>query len=182
MLASNTSEMLMHECVWVLVCVSHTSVCELQPRCCDSRQNKSVLRHLIETPLTMTPLQYHSCLQLLSSATHPPPFTAFWAPVLSCSLLLSLNHPPLFSPCPSSLPIHLSQSSSSILLSVPTNLPLHASKHFLCLSSPSLHITLPPLRPATLFFSFPVQVMAYSASMFISASSPECSCLYPHIR
>lgn len=74
----------MHQCAF--------SVCVFVPLCCDSRQNRSVLWHLIETPSTMTPLQWNSCLQLLS---HPPPTYSHCslAPFLPRSLLPSLNHP-----------------------------------------------------------------------------------------
>lgn len=83
--------------------------------------------------------------------TLPTSSPRFLAPFLPRSLPLSVNHLP-FS-CVSSFPIHLSQSSSSILLSVPTNLPLLASEHFLCPLSSSLYITLPlyPLPVPRLF-------------------------------
>lgn len=127
----------------------------------------------------MTPPLYYSCHQLLSSL---PPFHCFSALFLSRSLMLSLNHPFLSV----SFPIHLPQSSSSILLCILTNLPHYPSEHFLCPLSPSLHIPLPlypPPPPASLFplRAFGV-VMMHSATMFISASFPEWLCLYLNIR
>lgn len=142
--------MFLHQCVFTLLS-DCWSVCLTAPfvglsLCCDSRQNKSVLWHLSETPLMVTPLLYYSCHKLLSSIS---PFHCFSALFLSRSLMQSLNHP-LF---PVSFPIHLPQSSSSILLSVLTNLPLYPSEHFLCPLPPSLHILLPLYPPPSSLFS-----------------------------
>lgn len=125
----------------------------------------------------MTPPLYYSCHRLLSLSPFlsllfgPISFLRSPAVSKSSTLLFSL----------SSFPVHLSQSSSSILLSVYTNLPLYPSKH--CVPH---FISLPlPLYPC-FSPSFSIlalgTVMVHSATVFISASSPEWLCLYLNIR
>lgn len=94
----------------------------------------------------MTPPLYYSCHRLLSLSPFlsllfgPISFLRSPAVSKSSTLLFSL----------SSFPVHLSQSSSSILLSVYTNLPLYPSKH--CVPH---FISLPlPLYPLLLSLFF----------------------------
>lgn len=96
---------------------------------------RSVLWHLSEPPLMVTPLLYYSCHKLLSSIS---PFHCFSALFLSRSLMLSLNHPFFLSLFLSIFPNHplpyCSLSSQIFHSTHPSTSSVHCLPHFILLS------------------------------------------------
>lgn len=160
------------------MCVSHTSICGFQPVCCDSTQNKGVFYGI----LLGHPWRWHLLytIPVTGSLACLHSFHCFLALFLSCALLLSLNHPPSYSLSHLSLSIFLNHLLPYYSLSTQIFHSTHPSTVSLT-SYPSLSHFTPCFSPSFSILALGT-VMVHSATVFISASSPEWLCLYLNIR